>query len=229
MGTEGGRPTRRTRGNGPASVPLSDRHRAASRQAPSRQAPASAARRAAEALFAAEPQDAAPAPRPAVAAQVIVRRSRLPPGMPRPGTDAAAHPAADPSPPAKDPRVFRLVQALPTPDAGPAPDATPGPSRPRRARRASPERRPGPVTHVLTIAPRPWPSGRAADLAMQLSRVAPVLAEIERAQAFQFMDPQHDAPWQRLLQAAAVLAVELSAACAPADRPRRSPSASRRP
>lgn len=214
-------------------MPLSDRHRA-----PSRQAPASAARRAAEALFAAEPQDAASAPRPAVPAQVIVRRSRLPPGTPRHGTDgaegadAAAQPATDPSPPAKDPRVFRLVQALPAlpaPDAGPAPDAPPVPSRPRRARRASPDRRPGPVTHVLTIAPRPLPSGRAADLAMQLSRVAPVLAEIERAQAFQFMDPQHEAPWQRLLQAAAVLAVELSAACAPAGRPRRSPSASRRP
>lgn len=110
--------------------------------------------------------------------------------------------------------MFRLVPTTPGPDARPAadaaPDPDPTPTRSRRARRPAPDRRPGPVTHVLKAPPRPPPpAGQAADLAAQLARLAPVLAEIERAQAFQFLDDRHEADEQRLLERAAALAREL--------------------
>lgn len=189
-------------------MPLSDRHRA-----PGPRKPASDARRAAEALFSAEPRQPASASRAAAPAQVIVRRSRLPQGMTRHAAVDTAAPAADLAPPAKDPRVFRLVPATPARGATPLPDAAPAAARPRRGGRASPDRRPGPVTRLLEAVARPVSGAstpaRAAELAAQLSRVAPVLAEIERARAFTFLDDRHEPDWQRLLQRAAALAREL--------------------
>ena len=149
-----------------------------------------------------------------------MRRSRLPPGAPRNGVAGSTEPAEAPpgtSAPAKDPRVFRLAPADARPVAlsaqTPVDVPAPVPARPRRGRRASPDRRPGPVTQVLKASPRPAPrapaAARAAELATQLSRVAPVLAEIEQAQGFWFMDDGHEADWQRLLQRAAALAREL--------------------
>lgn len=165
----------------------------------------SAARLAAEALF------GGPTLRPArqeAAPLVIVKRTRR--AEPPPTADAPPAAGRAESHPGQGPRVFRLP--APDPAVAAAREAEPhGVALPRRRRRPD-DHRPGPVLQVL--APPPPPSARPTPAAWQaladeLAALAPVLAAIERAQAFQFRpDDQGDA-WQRLQQQAQALAQEL--------------------
>ena len=145
---------------------------------------------------------------------VIVKRARrvLPP--PADATPTAGEPEAQPD---KGPRIFRL----PTP--GPATPAAPEPvpavqaslAPVLRRRRRPDDRRPGPVLQLVAPPPPPPRKPDPADwqaLADELAALAPVLAAIERAQAFQFMPDDHGAEWQRLQQQAEALARQIRSA-----------------
>jgi hypothetical protein len=169
--------------------------------------PMSAARLAAEAAFAAPLFSAPPASAPA---QVTVRRARGP-GLATAVADDVDTSSAGPSDSstAKGPRVFRIDAApsavtlvaddLPTPTAWQGDDAVV--SRPTsRLRRTATDKRPGPVLHVVhTLPSRQVTSLQPLGaLTTQLALLEPVLADIQHAQAFQFVDNSQASEWQRL-------------------------------
>jgi hypothetical protein len=127
-----------------------------------------------------------------------------------PATDSAADSAIT-----KSPRVFR-IEAAPAPDTL-APDSLvlqaasnghDGAAHQRLSgpRRAASDKRPGPVLHVVhALPPRHEPPAqplRLDALSILLARVDPVLTEIKRAQAFQFVDDSLGGEWQRLARVA---------------------------
>jgi hypothetical protein len=74
------------------------------------------------------------------------------------------------------------------------------------------------VLQLVAPPPPPPPSRRPPDaaawqaLAAELAALAPVLAAIERAQAWRFMPDDHGAEWQRLQQRAEALARQIRSA-----------------
>lgn len=168
---------------------------------------------AAEAAFGAPSQRPAPA---GAAPLVIVKRARR--ALPLPA--AGAPPAVGVPDPALDkgPRVFRLTTPVAASSAAnetlPA-ASTAGASPVLRRRRRPDDHRPGPVLQLVAPPPpppaRPTPAAWQA-LADELAALAPVLAAIERAQAFQFLPDDHGAEWQRLQQQAEALAKQIRAA-----------------
>jgi hypothetical protein len=166
--------------------------------------PMSAARLAAEAAFAEAPRPPAP---PAVAAQVILRRSRLAGATGEPA--ANERPSEAPASAEKGARVFRVhTPAAAAPLAPPAhvvADAALPPVVPR-ARKARADQRPGPVVVVLQAAPAPVapppepPPARLEDLLAELHRAGDVLAVAERAQAFRVEPEGGTREWHQLAQ-----------------------------
>lgn len=182
-------------------------------------APKSSAWLEAERLFAQRPT-ALPE---AAAAVVVVKRSRVAlakPGAAAPGPDKVATAESQTG----APRVFRLVgtrtdaAAQPEP-AAPVPQAGPMPRRrlPGAARRSgpvvvrmvsAPARPPAPLpTRDEPTAAAPVPGSRA--LAESLAAVTPILAAIQTARAFRFIDEHCAAEWRRLSQAADRLMAEI--------------------
>jgi hypothetical protein len=184
-------------------------------------APISAARLAAEAAFS-SPQFSSIQNQQA---QITVRRARIlthaeaPVAEGRSGTEAAVR---------KDPRVFRIattptLQALP---AEPAPDSERGPvanvltiqRRPRK-RNFEANKRPGPVVVLVqqqpALQPKPQPPEQAVEamdsqtLTTSLDRFTPIMAAIQKAQSFRFMDDGTAPQWQRLSQRADELLTQL--------------------
>lgn len=174
-------------------------------------APKSSAWLEAEREFAQRP----PALPAATAAVVVVKRSRVTvpnPGPATPGPDAPA--SAEPQ--ASAPRVFRLVDSRP--DAQPQQPVPPpravrtGPMPRRRLPGA--DKRPGPLVRVVSApselrapsaaheaaAEAPVPGSRA--LAERLAEVTPILAAIQTARSFRFIDERCAPEWRRLSEAA---------------------------
>ena len=184
--------------------------RAAALDAAASPAP-SAARLAAEAVFSAPavlPGSQGPAP------LVIVKRARRVLPLPADAAPTAGLPDAQPD---KGPRIFRLPTPGPAMPAVqepvPAAQATVAPVL--RRRRRPDDRRPGPVLQLVAPPPPPPRKPEPADwlaLADELAALAPVLAAIERAQAFRFMPDDHGAEWQALQQQAEALAKQIRAA-----------------
>ena len=188
--------------------------------------PMSAARLAAEAAFAG-PRSPVSEP---VRALVTVRRARL--ALP---PQAAAAGAAEPAAPAaKVQRVFRIDAPREPPPQGPLPGPSaaepvaaatpraaeaaapaPPPAVVRRRRRADPDKRPGPVLHVVVDLPPPpaAPAAplQAAQLMEALDALDPLLQDIARAQAWRFDGSAFQAEWQRLSQQLDALRAELHA------------------
>jgi hypothetical protein len=150
---------------------------------------------AAEHLFA-HRQPASSLATPAV---VIVKRRRavVLQGGPL-GGDRPAAPAAGSD--ALQPRVFRLPGA---PSEAPAPAAEPVPPQAlpvRKRRSAAPDKRPGPVAH-LVVEPPAAPAAPDLNprlLAERLAEVEPLLDAIRTARAFRFTDDRAQADWRRL-------------------------------
>lgn len=183
------------------------------------QAPPSAARLAAEAAF------AGPASRVIqnVQTQITLRRAR---SIVRAEQPAEVSTAVAEQPAAKGSRVFRIDSArghasVPTeqaPQARPDQKTDTPPLLPKTRRRRAPEQRPGPVVLVVQkpATPRPLfataavpPAPTSKTLAARLDQVTPVLAAIEKAQSFHFVDSRFENQYQRLSDQADLLLNQL--------------------
>lgn len=165
----------------------------------------SAARRAAEAAFAGATRQ----PAPSRETKVIVRSARL---VRRAETPQVTDGMSAPTQPAsRAPRVFRIdgTGATFQPEV-PATEAAP------RSRRVASDRRPGPVLHVVHAVP-PSPDVASMTVAQlktviaELALVEPVLALIQRAQAFRAIDDRFAREWLRLARRADAIQGKLRA------------------
>lgn len=175
-------------------------------------APMSAARLAAEAAFGA-PLQVRP---PVLQAQVTVRKARPLDPSDEPGTaessPASTEGATEPS--TKAPRIFRvdavrLADPADTPAAeaarsspAPADNDPPAASVAPRRRRVSPDKRPGPVLHVVQAVPvRKEPQADPLELAggrAASSRGTPGPATMTNPPAPVFINQRFAAEWQSL-------------------------------
>lgn len=182
---------------------------------PQDQAPPSAARLAAEAAFAGPTFSLIQNGQ----TQITVRRAR---SFARAERPAEVSPAAAEQPVAKGPRVFRIdsarVHATVSAEAAlqppPVQITDTQPLTPKNRRRRAQEQRSGPV--VLVQVPAKPPTATAASPALRskilvagLARVTPILAAIEEAQAFQFIDNRFESHYQRLSRQADLLLNQL--------------------
>ena len=129
-------------------------------------------------------------------------------------TATPASPAPTATVPAATPTATATAARTPTPPAATATPSTP--AAPIRRRRASADKRPGAVVHLVQPPPaHPAPGeqrARAWDLlSAELARLDPVLADIEHARAFRFIDDRHRADWERLSRKAEALGLALRA------------------
>lgn len=187
------------------------------------ESPMSAARMAAEEAFAPPPVRGAPSNEPLV----IVRRARaLAVAQPSAAETAApSSPAAAAQGRDKPPRVFRVNKPA-DPAEAPADEATASLTV-RRRRRKPAEQRPGAVVlHVVqprAASPTAGPTDRQDPghpdrwprfvTIEALAAVGPLLDEIARAQAFQFIDERYSLEWERLSRKADRLHQDLKTMC----------------
>lgn len=186
----------------------------------SSEAPKSAARLAAEAVFALPERELSPADAP----QVVVRKARvvaaaapMPMPIPMPQSPASAPPKAE------VPRVFRvdtpidaqaaLARARFAQPAGAVPAAAvdaPAFERIARNKRIAVDKRPGPMVQLFQAPPTARsealvapesaaePQFQAQELLAQLAQLEPVFESIRHAQSLRLVDDQSARAWQRL-------------------------------